>query len=320
GAADEGGSTVNAVHGNLGGRAGNYSVSVFPEFSWKTPGRMITPEQVAEYEARLRAQGVDPSSPNLSIGTWYNKETNETYFDLAITTTNRERAIALGFQYNQVAIFDLGNFEDIPTGGTGEVVGGLPPIAERLANIAAWGVTPVSETATTEAIPPGVPGRPPTEGVAPPVEPTGAGAVRPEVLGAHEEGAAGVPGATTPGVAPPLTDEEVNSLLAEAAAAPPTDVDQTSPPLTDEQQAVVDSLPEEQRAAAEQAITLDNRDPLADYDSRQGQEPTKRKSKPIAPEKNKKLLSDLTKHGAWNGDAQTSLESIANDKTEPRGV
>src|SRR4029077_6983190 len=133
---DNGGSTVNAVHGNLGGRAGNYSVAVGPEFSWAVPGRTITPEQVAEYEARLRAQGVDPSSPNLSIGTWYDAEAGATVFDLVFTTNNRERAIAFGARYNQKAIFDLGNFEEIPTGGTGEMVEGLPPIAERLASIA----------------------------------------------------------------------------------------------------------------------------------------------------------------------------------------
>ena len=295
GSVDEGGSTVNAVHGNLGGRQGNYSVSVFPEFSWQTPGRMITPEQVAEYEARLRAQGVDPSSPNLSIGTWYNKETNETYFDLAITTTNRERALALGFQYNQVAIFDLGNFEEIPTGGTGEVVAGLPLIAERLASIADRGVTPVSETTTAEAVPPGVPGRPPTAGAAPPVEPTGAGAVRPEVLGAHEEGAAGVP-----------------------AGATPTSPDLVSPPLTDEQQDIVNSLPEDQRAAAQRAFQVDNRDLLADQERRQGKEVTKRPSKPVAPEKNKGLLNALSKYGVLDQDTSTVLERIAGDKSLPR--
>jgi hypothetical protein len=322
GPADEGGSTINAVHGNLGGREGNYSVSIFPEFTWVVPGRLITPEQVAEFEARLRAKGINPATPNLSIGTWYNPVTNETQFDLAITTTNRERAIALGFQYNQIAIFDLGNLSEIPTGGTGEAVEGLPMVAERLASVAAWGETSIGERpTTTEAPGAGVQGRPATEGAAPQVEPTGAGVVRPEVLGVHEEGARGVgeaEAAAPAGVAPPLTDEEVNSLLVEAVA--PTDVDQTSPPLTDEQQAIVDSLPEEQRAAAEQAFTLDNRDPLADYDRRQGQEPTKRQSKPIAPEKNKKLLNDLSKHGAWNGDARTSLESIASDKAEPKWV
>jgi hypothetical protein len=295
GPADQGGSTINAVHGDLGGREGNYSVSIFPEFTWVVPGRLITPEQVAEFEARLRAKGINPATPNLSIGTWYNPATNETQFDLAITTTNRERAIALGFQYNQIAIFDLGNFSDIPTGGTGEAVGGLPMVAERLASVAAWGETSIGERpTTTEAPGAGVQGRPATEGAAPPAEPAGA---QPIHAGLNE-----VPPEAPSGP--------------EAAAA--TSPDLVSPPLTDEQQAVVDSLPEGQRAAAQAAFQVDNRDLLADQQRKGGGTAKKRRSKPVAPEKNTKLLKDLSKYGAFDQDTSTVLDRIANDKTLPK--
>ena len=135
GSATEGGSTVNAVHGNLADTQ-NHSVSIFPDLTTYVPGRYVTPEQIKEFAAKVQAAGVDLSQPNVSIGTWYDREANATSLDVAYTTNDRSLAIDLGRQFNQKAIFDLLTLSEVPTGGTGENVGGLPPIRERLDYIA----------------------------------------------------------------------------------------------------------------------------------------------------------------------------------------
>ena len=126
-----GGSTVNAVHGSLVGTK-NYSVAVFPELSTQIPGKSVTAEQIAELAAKAKSMRIDTTGERISIGTWYDKENDTTWLDVVMTTADRERALDLAKQYNQKAIFDLENIEEITTGGTGEVVGGLPPIKDRI--------------------------------------------------------------------------------------------------------------------------------------------------------------------------------------------
>ena len=127
------GSTINSVHGNLaGGTTANYSVSVFPELSTPIPGRKVTAEQIRDFAEKARKAGIDTNHPNISIGTWYDPEAKATTLDVVMTTSNRQAAIDLAKQYNQKAIFDLQALVEVPTGGTGEAVTGLPPIKERI--------------------------------------------------------------------------------------------------------------------------------------------------------------------------------------------
>jgi hypothetical protein len=51
---------------------------------------------------------------------------------VSATLPDREQAITLGRQYNQLAIYDLLHDEEIETGGTGEPRLDLPPETARL--------------------------------------------------------------------------------------------------------------------------------------------------------------------------------------------
>jgi len=125
---ENGGSTVNLYFGDLGG-AELYAVSLYPDRSVVVEGSDI-PEDVLRSFIEANEQLLQ--DPRVSVGTWYNSENGLTYLDLSATLPDREEAIELGRQYNQIAIFDLSTFEEIETGGTGEAIEDLPPAGERL--------------------------------------------------------------------------------------------------------------------------------------------------------------------------------------------
>lgn len=59
-----------------------------------------------------------------ALGTWYHE--GKTYIDVSTTIPWREYAVTLGKEYDQISIFDLANFEEIPTGGTSGKSGRKP--------------------------------------------------------------------------------------------------------------------------------------------------------------------------------------------------
>ena len=59
-----------------------------------------------------------------ALGTWYYK--GKTYIDVSTTIPWRDYAVTLGKEYDQISIFDLANFEEIPTGGTSGKSGRKP--------------------------------------------------------------------------------------------------------------------------------------------------------------------------------------------------
>ena len=272
-----GGSTVNAVHGDLVG-TNSYALSIFPDLTTPIPGKNVTAQQINEFAAKAQAAGVDTGSPNISVGTWYDAETDTTFLDISFTITNRETAIALGQRFNQKAIFDLNALEEIPTGGTGTALADLPSVAERLGILAPASYTFPSREGAAQATA-AAPG--------PPVEtaggvPAGAEGVRPEVGGVQEE--------------------EV-----------------VSPPLGEGAQGIVNSLPEDQRAAAQKAFARDDRDPMADNERSEGRPVTKRKDKAIAPEKNTKLVAELSKYDFGKTTSEVA-QGLVSDPAQPRWI
>lgn len=122
-----GGSTFNLYFGDLAGEE-LYAVSLYPELSVLIEGHPTLEDLhqfIVDNYTLLR-------DPRVSVGTWYNSENGITYLDVSATIPDRELAIALGQEYNQLAIFSLATFEEISTGGTGEIIAGLPPIFDRL--------------------------------------------------------------------------------------------------------------------------------------------------------------------------------------------
>lgn len=122
----EGGFTCNIFgeHINHG-----YAVSVFPDVSLQFFTGEINLDVLREWIARniaiLRAG-------DIYIGGWYDKVDNTIYFDLTGIVHNREYAVELGREYNQVGVYAIHSAEFIPTDGDGTNGGYYLPFEERL--------------------------------------------------------------------------------------------------------------------------------------------------------------------------------------------
>ena len=55
------------------------------------------------------------------LGLWHNKEDGKVYLDVSENIQDRERAISAGQKQDQISIWDVTNFAEIETGGTGNV-------------------------------------------------------------------------------------------------------------------------------------------------------------------------------------------------------
>lgn len=121
-----GGSTFTAQGENVVGKPG-FAVSLYPERSVIIQGP-LSAEDLRSFIDQNNDLLMDP---RVVIGTWNNGSKN--YLDISAVIQDKEQAIALGKKYNQIAIFDLQKLQEIPTGGTGEPVEGLPSEIDRLA-------------------------------------------------------------------------------------------------------------------------------------------------------------------------------------------
>ena len=55
------------------------------------------------------------------LGVWHNKDDGQVYLDVSENIQDRERAISAGQKQDQISIWDVTNFAEIETGGTGSV-------------------------------------------------------------------------------------------------------------------------------------------------------------------------------------------------------
>ena len=104
-----GGITYNMNQGNLA-YSDNYSVSIYPQREKIVTG-------VADYEDIQNYINENEDlliQPNNSFGVWSNK--GQVYYDIVITIPDREEALKLGRENNQLEIWDLKNMVGIPTG------------------------------------------------------------------------------------------------------------------------------------------------------------------------------------------------------------
>ncbi len=129
--ADNVGSTFSVDGKNVAGQPLG-SVSIFNERS-EIIKEKLTPEILQEF-ADKNKDILDGNGDVLSIGTWLDSSTGETYLDI-VATVDKESAAELGREYNQKAVFDLETFTEIDTGGTGEAVEGLKPEVDRIQDI-----------------------------------------------------------------------------------------------------------------------------------------------------------------------------------------
>lgn len=63
--------------------------------------------------------------PQAHLGIWYDTEHHEVCLDVSYVVADRADAVRLGQRNNQQAIWDIANFEEISTGGTGDRKGML---------------------------------------------------------------------------------------------------------------------------------------------------------------------------------------------------
>lgn len=126
-----GGATFSLFHGDMQSKPYR-SVSIFPDIYKSFDGNVITKKQltafVEKYEGLLRNE-------KIGIGTWYNETENATYLDFVALINDRDVAINLGKQYNQIGIFDLEKMEYIEIGGTGTNIEDIPSLYDRLRSL-----------------------------------------------------------------------------------------------------------------------------------------------------------------------------------------
>lgn len=63
------------------------------------------------------------SQPGAHLGLWHDTANGEVCLDISIRVPSRGEAISLGQQWNQQAIWDVANGQEINTGGTGDRAG-----------------------------------------------------------------------------------------------------------------------------------------------------------------------------------------------------
>lgn len=98
--------------------AAGYAVSIFPQHSLELPLADATPAALCHYIEQHADVLADPHN---RLGGWHDPETGRIWLDISLVLADRDEAIKWAEAANQIAIFDLGNFESIPTGGTGRV-------------------------------------------------------------------------------------------------------------------------------------------------------------------------------------------------------
>lgn len=123
-----GGATFNLYFGSMAGQ-NLYAVALYPERSATLAGASLSAADLRDY---IRAVQPLLRDARNNIGTWYNRDTGETYLDVSTTLADRGDAVMMAAEYNQIAVYDLARRSEIATGGTGEVTDDSPPMSERL--------------------------------------------------------------------------------------------------------------------------------------------------------------------------------------------
>jgi hypothetical protein len=103
-----GGVTYNLSKGNLAG-TNNYSVSVYPEKE-----KIVSLVDFEEIENYIDSNEDLLSDPNNSFGAWVNG--SQVYLDIVVTIPDKQKALNLARTHNQLAIYDLAQGKEIPTG------------------------------------------------------------------------------------------------------------------------------------------------------------------------------------------------------------
>ena len=109
--AEHGGSTYSLRWGDLSG-ADLWAVSLFPDLTATVVGRDIGSEALSAF---VRDNLEVLSHPHCALGTFYFAGDSTTFIDVSLVLADSARALELGRRYNQISVFNLQTFEEIPT-------------------------------------------------------------------------------------------------------------------------------------------------------------------------------------------------------------
>jgi len=125
---ENGGATYSMRYKDLGGQK-LFVVSVFPDLGKIIEGKAIGKSDITNL---INSNKKLLEDPRVCIGSWYNSNDGKSYLDVNVVLQDKQKAIALGKKYNQIAIFDLATFEETNTGGNGKPIENLPRPTKRL--------------------------------------------------------------------------------------------------------------------------------------------------------------------------------------------
>lgn len=109
--AAHGGSTYSLRWGDLSG-ADLWAVSPFPDLTATVEGRDIRSEDLSVF---VRDNLELLSHPQCALGTFLSWGDCTTFIDVSLVLADSARALELGRRYNQISVFNLLTFEEIPT-------------------------------------------------------------------------------------------------------------------------------------------------------------------------------------------------------------
>lgn len=122
------GSTTHFRWGDLSGIP-LYAVSLYPDLGIIKTGKEITEEELTAFVKKNYELFEDL---RVCLGTWFNGDDGKTYIDINVVLADKEAAMELAAEYNQISIFNLETFEETLTGGDGKPVENLPAPLDRL--------------------------------------------------------------------------------------------------------------------------------------------------------------------------------------------
>jgi hypothetical protein len=102
--------------GYMVGTRGNNKEVPADEFFDRSKGTKILGDYIKTNRDKL-------SQPGAHLGLWHDKKNGEVVLDISVKVQSRSQARRLGRDWNQQAIWDVANGEEINTGGTGDRVG-----------------------------------------------------------------------------------------------------------------------------------------------------------------------------------------------------
>jgi hypothetical protein len=118
---DNGGLSVNMVDGSeptsgyMVAKGSQYgSIASESDFYDAIKG----PKILADYMKKNKS---DLGTGKNYLGLWHNKDDGQVYLDISENIQDRDRARSLGLKRDQISIWDVANFSEIETGGTGNV-------------------------------------------------------------------------------------------------------------------------------------------------------------------------------------------------------